>query len=265
MNKLKELLTTNIWTAVEDYFRHADSDDVYENISEQFVDRLASDSIISKQALRLLFGKSQGWNENLQAIVINGTKTHNPDYILVHNLANSILTPAKHDADWRKIDLIDRAISFFSRPNNQPDSYIDAINELAPYAYAPRKKRSRIFKALCDSLGVTDDSAGSDFQKLFAKFADELSTRKIDFKLFVSINPAHFLTMSNPKDDDRADFVRNAVKGINASLVGGTSDSLDTFFRAEDYDGTNGNFNRIINAEIEEDTVNVIYPANGGD
>ena len=44
-------------------------------------------------------------------------------------------------------------------------------------------------KALCDSLGVTDNSAGSQFQRLFAQFADELSTRKIDFKLFMSINP----------------------------------------------------------------------------
>ena len=99
MDKLKEQLCNNIWSAVEDYFRHADSDDVYENISDQFVDRLASDSIKSKRALRELFSKSQGWNENLQAIIINGTKTHNPDYSLVHDLAHSILYPVKLDAE----------------------------------------------------------------------------------------------------------------------------------------------------------------------
>ena len=203
MDKLKELTRNNIWTALDDYFRHTDSDDVYENISEQFVERLAQDAINSKQALRELFCKSQGWNENLQAIVINGTKTHNPDYTLVHDLANSILRPVKWDADCDKLNLIDRAICFFSRPNDKADEYIDAINQLAPQAYAPRKKRSRIFKAICDSLGVTDLSAGSQFQHLFAQFADELSTKKIDFKLFMSINPAHFLTMSNPKRDNR--------------------------------------------------------------
>ena len=203
MDKLKEQLCNNIWSAFEDYFRHADSDDVYENISEQFVDRLASDSIKSKRALRELFCKSQGWNENLQAIVINGTKTHNPNYTLVHDLANSILYPAKLDADCDKLNLIDRTICFFSRPNDKNDSYINAIETLAPQAYAPRKKRSRIFKAICDSLGVTDLNAGSSFQHLFAQFADELSTKKIDFKLFMSIHPAHFLTMSNPKRDDR--------------------------------------------------------------
>jgi len=203
MDKLKKQLCNNIWSALDDYFRHADSDDVYENISEQFVSRLASDSIISKRALRQLFRHSQAWNENLQAIIINGTKTHNPDYTLVHDLANSILYPAKMDADCDNLNLIERAVCFFSRPNDQADYYIDAINQLAPYAYAPRKKRSRIFKAICDSLGVTDLSAGSSFQHLFAQFADELSTKKIDFKLFMSLNPAHFLTMSTPKRDDR--------------------------------------------------------------
>lgn len=119
MNKLKEQLTQNIWATLEDYFRHADSDDVYDNISDSFVERLASDSIKSKRELRQLFCKSQGWDENLQAIVINGTKTHNPDYILVHDLANSILRPAKWDADCDKLSLIERAVCFFSRPNDK--------------------------------------------------------------------------------------------------------------------------------------------------
>ena len=32
-----------------------------------------------------------------------------------------------------------------------------------------------------------------------------MSAKKISFKLFLSINPAHFLTMSNPKGDDRGE------------------------------------------------------------
>lgn len=203
MDKLTTLTRKNIWTGINDYFRYTYETEVFDNISDDFVNRLADDSIKSKKALRELFRKSQGWDENLQAIVINGTKTHNPDYILVYNLANSILRPAKWDADCDKLTLIDRAICFFSRPNDKSDEYIAAIQTLAPQAYAPRKKRSRIFKSICDSLGVTDLSAGSEFQRLFAQFADELSTKKIDFKLFMSINPAHFITMSNPKEDKR--------------------------------------------------------------
>ena len=106
MDKLKNLTRNNIRTAIDDYFRHADSDHVYENISDEFVNRLADDAIKGKHALRQLFRNSQGWNENLQAIVINGTKTHNPDFTLVQNLANSILRPAKWNADCERLLLI---------------------------------------------------------------------------------------------------------------------------------------------------------------
>ena len=50
---------------------------------------------------------------------------------------------------------------------------------------------------------MADEVAGSNFQRLYAQFADELNAKKIGFKLFVSINPAHFLTMSNPVCDSR--------------------------------------------------------------
>ena len=95
---------------------------------------------------------------------------------------------------------------FFTEPSadeEQRDEFIEAINLLAPKAYAPGKKPSRIFKALCEALGVVDNTAGSSFQRLYAEFADELSSHKINFKLFVSLNPAHFVTMSNPKNDRR--------------------------------------------------------------
>lgn len=59
MDNLKELTCNNIRAALEDYFRHVDSDDVYENITDSFVDRLADDAIKAKHALRELFSKSQ--------------------------------------------------------------------------------------------------------------------------------------------------------------------------------------------------------------
>lgn len=99
-------------------------------------------------------------------------------------------------------NLIYGAIRFFYDPNYE-ELGIAAIKQLAPKAYAPNKKKSRVFKALCQALGVADETAGSDFQRLYAQFADELTSKKIGFKLYVSINPAHFITMSNPKGDHR--------------------------------------------------------------
>ncbi|MBR6889213.1 MAG: hypothetical protein IKN16_12350 [Selenomonadaceae bacterium] len=63
MNNLQTLTRNNIWNAIDDYFRHSYSTDVYDDISNSFVDRLADDSIKSKSDLRDLFRKSDGWNE----------------------------------------------------------------------------------------------------------------------------------------------------------------------------------------------------------
>lgn len=44
--------------------------------------------------------------------------------------------------------------------------------------------------------------------------------------------------------------VVNKIKGINASIAGGTDGGLNTFFLADDYDGTDGKFSGITAAQI---------------
>ena len=201
------LAKKNIWQAIKDYRAHTSQVEVLNDITDNFVDILAKDNFYAKCELRELFRKSPAWDENLQSIIINGTRTHNPDYTLIQELAYQILNPVKYDLDYDKRKYLNNAILFFSRPDDDPTEYIAAIKELAPKAYAPKKKPSRIFKSLCNALGISNDNAGSEFQKLYAQFADELTTRKIDFKLYMSINPAHFLTMSNPKSDKRGNMM----------------------------------------------------------
>ncbi|SEH23149.1 hypothetical protein [Selenomonas sp. KH1T6] len=200
-----EMNKKNIWQAVEDYKKHTREKDVLDDISEKFVSRLAKDNAYAKRELRTLFRMSPVWDESLDALVINGTRTHNPDYARVQQLAEDILFPAQQIMNLEDVELLNCAIRFFTHPKENPEPAIEAMEKIAPKAYAPRKKRSRIFHALCDALGVADNRAGSNFQRLYAQFADEISSRKIDFKLYVSLNPAHFLTMSNPKVDMRGD------------------------------------------------------------
>lgn len=197
----------SIRQAIADYGRHTDNQVVLEDIGDEFISKLVKESTRAKKNLRDLFSKSPAWDEGLQALVINGSRTHNPDADVIYNLARQILAPVRNAADYDRYRTIELAIQFFIGNGKEDSRCIEAINSLAPKAYAPNKKPSRIFKALCDALGVTDNSAGSSFQRLFAKFADELSAKKIDFKLFASINPAHFLTMSNPKYDRRGDML----------------------------------------------------------
>ena len=198
------LTKKNLWTAISDYKRHTSYTSVLDDVSSCFVDRLTEDSVFAKSALREMFRKSPAWDEKLDALVINGTRTHNPDYSLIDRLAMDITQPIYWELpDDRHRALLQEAIKLFTQPDDDPTEYITALNELAPKAYAPKKKLSRIFMALCKELGVADETAGSKFQRLYAQFADELSAKKISFKLFVSLNPAHFLSMSNPKQDKR--------------------------------------------------------------
>jgi len=200
-----EMNRKNIWQAIDDYRAHTYQTYVLDDVSDKFVDRLARDNAYSKRELRNLFRKSPVWNEELDALVINGTRTHNADYKRIRILAEEILSSVRMNVSVEERARIDSAIRFFANPDEDPAPAISAMQEIAPNAYAPGKKPSRIFRALCDALEVSDNSAGSRFQQLYAQFADELSSKKIDFKLYVSLNPAHFITMSNPKDDKRGD------------------------------------------------------------
>ena len=205
LNEIIELNKKNISKALDDYGMHTDATEVLDDISEDFINIVAEKSAKAKSALRELFRKSPVWNEELQALIINGTRTHDPDYGYVAELGYEILKPAIAEGKITNSEKCD-IVWYFSNPEDPEqvkNSYLDVINRIAPKAYAPNKKPSRIFKAICKELGVVDETAGSDFQKYFALFADELSSKKIEFKLFVSINPAHFLTMSNPKYDSR--------------------------------------------------------------
>ncbi len=206
MQELVKRAEENIRKALDDYGAHTSRKDVLEDVTDDFIRTLARDSVYAKQNLRELFSKSPVWDEKLDALVINGTRTHDPDYDRIYELARRILRPVMHTGNYTRDFQIERIITFFSCPGlseSERELCLEAMKQIAPKAYAPDKKLSRVFKSICSALGIADESAGSDFQRLYAQFADELTAKKISFKLYVSINPAHFLTMSNPKGDNR--------------------------------------------------------------
>ena len=159
----------NIRTAIVDYRRHTSEVTVLDDISEDFIQRLAVDSFNSKAELRNLFSTSPAWNEDLQAIVINGTRTHNPDSDKIEDLAFKILKPFEKDAEL--CHNIIQAIHFFSKTDDNLADYISAINFIAPKAYSPNKKKSRIFKAICDALIILQVAIFKNFShSLLTKF-----------------------------------------------------------------------------------------------
>lgn len=207
-----ELNEQNIKTALRDYGRYTSSTDELYDVSPDFIHALARDNFYAKSELRELFRKSPVWNEELDAIVINGNRTHDTNYHRVASLLFSIFSDACRAGkiSSEKWDEAEEAFGLFTDPDPTDEdraSYIQALKAIAPKAYAPGKKLSRVFKSMCDALGITDNEKGSEFQKLYAQFADELSAKQIDYKLFVSVNPAHFITMSNPVCDSRGSML----------------------------------------------------------
>ena len=200
----------NIRQALRDYAAHTSQTEVMDDVSDKFIKRLAKDNAYAKMELRELFSQSPVYDAKLDALVINGTRTHNPDQTRIERLAREILLSAvgktlDNGVVFDNTGL--RSIAYFFSGNysneGERNEYLAVIKSIAPKAYKEGRKPSRVFKQICQALGIADETAGSQFQRLYAQFADELTTRKIGFKLFVSLNPAHFITMSNPKHDER--------------------------------------------------------------
>ena len=210
MNKTEKVALTkyNIETAIRDYFRYTIQKTVQYNISKIFINNLANSSVAAKENLRNLFRKSPHWNENLDALVIDTNVVQESNCARISALVHKILRPAIASRNIYKASTIMLAMRYFTHTNSSfaaRGCYIEAIEALAPKAYAPGKKPSRIFKALCVALGVADESVNSEFQKDFALLANELCPKTVPTRVYISLNPAHFLTMSNPKEDSRGD------------------------------------------------------------
>lgn len=206
---MKKIVNQNrvaIEKALRDYIAHTNTTGgMFDGgVDDVFVDRLARDSAWAKKDLRELFRKADGWNENLQAIVINGTTTHDPDDTKVYRLASELLDPAPiAQSVTDDLAYLVYAKHYFLRNAENNNVYADALKHFIGNKFRPDKKKSKLFQELAKAVGVYDGKAGSNYQKLFAQLADELNGHKLDFKLFLSINPAHILTASNPIDDQR--------------------------------------------------------------
>ena len=198
----------NIRIGLADFGAHTYCHEVIEDITDAFIDRLAEDSAHAKKGLREIFRRVKGWNEDLQAIIINGNKTHDPDWENVRGLLAEITRDYKNalyvKADFTAVYTFRSALDVFRHADGaEIEVNLAALKKLAPHAYRKNRPLHRCFREFCKAIGIYDDTAGSQFQRLYAQYADEMKSKKIDFKLFVSINPAHFLTMSNPRNDER--------------------------------------------------------------
>ena len=112
MQEIIERAEANIRQALNDYGAHTRQTDVLDDVTDTFIERLAKDSSYAKQDLRELFSKSPVWDAKLDALVINGTRTHDPDYDRIHRLAMQILEKPFKSLDYDYNDIL-KAVCFF--------------------------------------------------------------------------------------------------------------------------------------------------------
>ena len=207
-----EQLQRQIKEALTAYVSHAEDGSDLEAIatpSNYFLKKLAKDATENKSELRTMMRKSPAWDETLDSWVINGNRTHEPDFELIDNWLEKLFEPVLYDGkgtissdDWWAFIICLR--NDFDNDNyNYQKEAIKILNDIDKRIYAKGKRKTKIVRSMLTHYGLWDESAHSECQKYFALVADELSAKKIDYKLYVSINPAHILTMSNPKFDDR--------------------------------------------------------------
>lgn len=192
----------DIQTAVQVYTERTTETAILDDISPAFIHRLAVDSTDAKKDLREFLSRSPLWVPELDALKIPGELPAEINADHIDTIADLILFPATITNDPETARDI-RYLREFVVRDYVTDDMIDALTRIDAKAYKPGKKKTRIFRDCCKALGIADESAGSDFSRNFAKLSDMLNASPKKFNLYVSINPAHFLTMSNPKSDRR--------------------------------------------------------------
>ena len=201
-----KMLKDNIITAFNDYKEVMpccsgqlfDIDDISE-----FAYNLAVKSYEGKAALRDLLRHSSTWDEELDAVTINGNKTHEPsiDRALDYFSTIAYMLSSEQFDEVNSVSWITLLRVICNTPVDEDGKarIIEKLNKIDNRIYAEGKKPSRVLKALFSHYNLE----GSEFERVYAQLADEVNAKKINFKYVVSVNPAHFLTMSNPHHDRR--------------------------------------------------------------
>lgn len=235
-----EQLQRQIKEALTAYTSHAEDGNDLEAIatpSDYFLKRLAKDATENKSSLRSMMRKSPAWDEALDAWVINGNRTHEPDFEAIDEWLDELFRPVLYDGkgtigsdDWWAFITCLRN-DFDNDDSNYKKEIIKILNDIDKGIYAKGKRKARIVRSMLIHYGLWDESAHSECQRLFALIADELVAKRINYKLYVSINPAHMITMSNPKFDDRGPMLvschsLNSKYSYKSGCVGYARDNI---------------------------------------
>lgn len=208
-NALNDYFDNTNKLASKDYELH-EPDSLIDVVSDEFITRLANDSWEAKSELRQMLRNHPNWVEGLQAVILDVTCRHkaNNAYVscLIDARINSLCISS--GLNGYIIDNVKMAAAYFSSDVIFRHIYKDSLKEILP-KLQESEKITKTLKKFFKAIG--DDVTTKDFKQWYSKVTSEMEEKEVALKLFVSINPAHFLTMSNPYWNGEYDYKQTMV------------------------------------------------------
>ena len=230
---LEEKIASNeayLKQATKDYLAHTDLY-LYDGrvFGDRFISAYAELSTYAKDDLRNLFRNASDWNEQLDAIVTEVQyESETPSFAELAEMLD-VLFPAAfgwHELAYQYDKESYRQSSYLQQTVRalcnvlvdhfqEKERYLvikdkwhyEYLADRFPNVMVEGRKLTRIVQELVKRFGTYDSAPGSSYQKVYATLADKITKPIVTETLFISINPAHFLTMSNPKADSRGQML----------------------------------------------------------
>ena len=218
---------------------------------DAFFENVAKESFKAKASLKNLLRKHPQWNEAKECIIIDGTVENSANFDNIKKALNKV-----ERASDMSFPLLDALRVFcsdsFNEDSEEGKKAIEVLNSQKENAYTKGKKKSRVVKAIFDTLESLFEDANFEniINKQFSIIADELNAKSRNVKLIVSVNPAHFLTMSNPHSDDRGRMLvschsLNSSYSYKNGCVGYACDAITMIvFTVNNFDDEESWYNR---------------------
>lgn len=175
------------------YWAHStERTDIRDAMSQDFIDALATDAAIAKTELRHMLRYSPYWNEDIQACVLPLVHKYTPDFDRAKSM-RMILDAWSSSYKWQSLDsavrcnLFSAACFLAAQAGEESEDTIEAVHRLIPRKFW-RKKKTTIFAKISEIHGLT---GGYKYNHLQEEIAYWLNGKDINYKLYVSINPAH--------------------------------------------------------------------------
>lgn len=208
------------------YWAHTDRGfEIYDAISPAFINRLAEDATNAKRSLRDVLSRSDYWLEDLQALKIPMVHERTPNYNRIYQCLISIWRNKDewYDLNYSVRDKLQDIAAFIASPDEKAGADVaDELEQVAPRIYREGQKKTKLFTKLSLKLGLGDPNQGTSYQnQLWQAACEEFKAGAEHYSLYLSINPAHFLSMSNPVGDTRGDSMVSCHSFNSGGYKGG--------------------------------------------